>query len=302
MITGLLSDERESSEAYEELASVTDTDQPATRCGQPIITPGLSDRTLAIEPKQRDTPDDSAAALEMVVFTLSQSQERIPTGCVGLDKLLHGGFRRGEMTILYGEAATGKTTTVIQAATLAAKLGLKVIYVDSDHSFTQQRFQQIAKTGAHDASELIMLFLPETFAEQRALVETLENYVTPTLGVVIVDSMSSLYRAAFSKSASVFNLNRDLSRQLAYLGELSARSKVACIITSQVHARLSPPLGDIEPVARRAVFHFSRTILKLRNTPKPHVKDFLLERFDGSDVRSSCLVALTEGGLEDAES
>ena len=209
---------------------------------------------------------------------------------------------KGEMTLLYGEAATGKTTTVIQAATSAAKLGLKVIYVDCDHSFTQQRFQQIAKTAFQDASELIMLFLPETFAEQRALVESLENYVTPTLGLVVVDSMSSLYRAAFSHAESIFTLNRDLSRQLAYLDELSTRNKISCVITSQVHARLTPPVGDIEPVARRAIFHFPRTILRLRNTQKPHVKNFLLERIDGSDVRSNCLVALTEGGLEDAES
>lgn len=226
--------------------------------------------------------------------------EKIPTGCLSLDKLLRGGFSRGEVSLIYGEAATGKTTTVIQTATSAARIGLKVLYVDSDHSFTQQRFRQIAKTESQAASELIMLFLPETFAEQRTLVESFENYVTPSLGLVIVDSMSSLYRAAFSRAESIFTLNRDLSRQLAYLGELSATSRVACIVTSQVHARLTPPVGDVEPVARRALFHFPRAILRLRNTPKPGVKEFALERIEGSDSRgSSCLVALREAGLED---
>jgi DNA repair protein RadB len=227
-------------------------------------------------------------------------EDKIPTGCLSLDKLLRGGFSRGEVTLIYGEAATGKTTTVIQAATSAAGMGLKVLYVDSDRSFTQQRFQQITKTKFQTASELIMLFLPETFAEQRALVESVENYVTPSLGMVIVDSVSSLYRAAFSRTESIFMLNRDLSRQLAYLGELSATSKIACIITSQVHARLTPPVGDIEPVARRALFHFPRAILRLRNTPKQGVKEFILERIEGSDTRgSSCLVALSDVGLED---
>jgi DNA repair protein RadB len=227
-------------------------------------------------------------------------EDKIPTGCLSLDKLLRGGFSRGEVTLIYGEAATGKTTTVIQAATSAAGMGLKVLYVDSDRSFTQQRFQQITKTKFQTASELIMLFLPETFAEQRALVESVENYVTPSLGMVIVDSVSSLYRAAFSRTESIFMLNRDLSRQLAYLGELSATSKIACIITSQVHARLTPPVGDIEPVARRALFHFPRAILRVRNTPKQGVKEFILERIEGSDTRgSSCLVALSDVGLED---
>jgi DNA repair protein RadB len=226
--------------------------------------------------------------------------DKIPTGCPSLDKLLRGGFSRGEITLIYGEAATGKTTTVIQAATSAAGLGLKVLYIDSDRSFTQQRFQQISKTESQTASELIMLFLPETFAEQRTLVESVENYVTPSLGMVIIDSVSSLYRAAFSGTESIFMLNRDLSRQIAYLGELSATCKIACIITSQVHARLTPPVGDIEPVARRALFHFPRAILRLRNTPRQGVKEFTLERIEGSEARgSSCLVALSDSGLED---
>lgn len=235
----------------------------------------------------------------MVVFEMSTA-EKIPSGCRSLDKLLRGGFSRGEVTLIYGEAATGKTTIVIQAATSAARIGLKVIYVDSDHSFTQQRFHQIAGTESQTASESIMLFLPETFAEQRALVESFENYITPRLGLVIVDSMSSLYRASFSRAESIFSLNRDLSRQLAYLGELSASSKTACIITSQVHARLTHPVSDVEPVARRALFHFPRAILRLRNTPRQGVKEIALERIEGSDTRgSSCLIALTETGLED---
>jgi DNA repair protein RadB len=226
--------------------------------------------------------------------------DKITTGCPSLDKLLRGGFGRGEITLIYGEAATGKTTTVIQAATSAAGLGLKVLYIDSDRSFTQQRFQQISKRNSQTASELIMLFLPETFAEQRTLVESVENYITPSLGMVIIDSVSSLYRAAFSGTESIFMLNRDLSRQLAYLGELSATGRIACIITSQVHARLAPPVGDIEPVARRALFHFPRAILRLRNTPRQGVKEFALERIEGSDTRGrSCLIALSDSGLEE---
>jgi DNA repair protein RadB len=229
---------------------------------------------------------------------LTLVREKISTGCGGLDQLLHGGFRRGELALIYGEAATGKTTAVMQVAISAAKLGLKVLYIDADHSFTQQRFHQIAGPSAANISELIMLSLPETFAEQRAFIELLGNYVTPRLGLVVLDSMSSLYRAEFPKAESIFNLNRDLARQVAYLSELSANHKIACLITSQVHARLSPPVGDIEPVARRALFHFSRVILRLRNTPKQTVKEFSLERIDGSDARSSCLVALKENGLE----
>ncbi len=228
------------------------------------------------------------------------AEERIPTGCRGLDRLLRGGFARGEVTLIYGEAATGKTTTVIQAAVATARMGLKILYLDCDHSFTQQRFHQIAGRESEEISRVIMLFLPETFSEQRMIVESLENYITPTLGLVVIDSMSSLYRAAFSSHESIFSLNRDLSRQVAYLGELSSSRKIACILTSQVHARLTPPAGGIEPVARRTLFHFPQTILQIRNTPRSGVKEFDLERVGGADVaRTTCLVGLRDNGLTD---
>jgi RecA/RadA recombinase len=214
--------------------------------------------------------------------------------------MLRGGFAGGELALVYGEAATGKTTTVIQAATAAAGRGLKVVYIDSDHSFTQQRFDQIAGHRSAAISELITLFFPETFSEQRRIVESLENYVTSRLGLVVVDSISSLYRAAFSGADSIFSLNRDLSRQVAYLGELASSHNIACVITSQVHSRLTPPAADIEPVARRTVFHFPRLILRIKNTPKASVKEFVLERIEGAETaRGSCLVGLQENGLVD---
>jgi DNA repair protein RadA len=217
--------------------------------------------------------------------------------------MLHGGFTRSELALVYGEASTGKTTTVIQAATACAIKGLKVVYIDSDHSFTQQRFNQIASSRSADISELITLFFPENFSEQRRIVESLENYATSKLGMVVVDSISSLYRAAFSGAESVFSLNRDLSRQVAYLGELASSHNIACVITSQVHSRLTPPAADIEPVARRTVFHFPRLIVRIKNTAKSGVKEFVLERIDGIETaRNSCLVGLQENGLTDIAS
>ena len=224
--------------------------------------------------------------------------QTLSTGCNGLDKLLQGGIEQGEITLLYGEAATGKTTICIQASTSVATRGQKALFIDSDNSFTQQRFHQIAGDNSHSLSELIMLFFPDTFEEQRMLVESLNNYVTPRLGLVVIDSMSTLYRAAFPKTGSVFNLNRDLTRQLAYLADLTRSKKIACVITSQVHARLKPMGNQIEPVARRAIFHFPSTIIRIRNTPNPTVREFALERLKGADTRDGrCFLTLTERGF-----
>ncbi len=223
---------------------------------------------------------------------------KLSTGCIGLDKLLHGGIECGEITLLYGESATGKTTVCIQAATSIATRGLKVLYIDSDNSFTHQRFHQIAGETSYSLSELIMLFFPDTFEEQRILVESLNNYVTPQLGMVIIDSMSTLYRAAFLKAESVFDLNRDLTRQLAYLADLTRSKEIACLITSQVHARLDSVGDQVEPVARRAITHFPSTIIRIRNIPNPKLREFTLERLKGVGTKDvSCLLTLNERGF-----
>ena len=222
---------------------------------------------------------------------------------MSLDRLLNGGFGKGEMSLIYGEAATGKTTMAIQVAVTAAKMGSKVLFLDADHSFTPQRLHQIAGVQNEEISPFILLFFPETFSEQRRIVESLESYVTPSLGLIIIDSMSSLYRAAFSGPESVFNLNRDLARQAAYLSEFSSSHKLVCILTDQVHARLTPPVADVEPVARRTLSYFPQNIIRLRNTPRPNVKEILLEKAGSADKnRTSCLAVLGEPGFSDLRS
>ena len=221
-----------------------------------------------------------------------------------MDALLHNGITRSGITSVYGEAGTGKTTIALQITRQTVTQGLKVLYVDSDRSFTQQRFQQMTGPNCHNLSELVLLFFPEDFEEQRILLESLENFLTPTVGLVVVDSMSSLYRVAFSATSnSIFKLNRVLTRQLAYLSELSITRKIACLITSQVHTRLTEPIAQIEPVARRAFFHFPKTVIRLRNTQSSNAKECIVERVDGMGVLNRrCILALTDRGFIDPQS
>src|SRR5208283_1710617 len=100
-------------------------------------------------------------------WVASMTETRIDTGSHDLDSLIHDGITRSGITSIYGEAGTGKTTIALQITRQTAMQGLKVLYVDSDRSFTQQRFQQITGVNFHDLSELVLLFFPEDFEEQR---------------------------------------------------------------------------------------------------------------------------------------
>jgi len=217
-----------------------------------------------------------------------------------LDQLLGGGFPTGYLSLVYGEASTGKTTLSLQCAVAASRRSLKTLYVDSDQSFSHQRLLQIIGSGNTDVCDNIIVFLPQSFLEQSKIVESLENYITERVGLVVIDTMTSLYRAALGGSAVTFDLNRELNRQLAYLVELSSRHNLTSIITGQVRSRVDDVGWKVEPVARRTLFHWPKTILWLKSTVDTKIKEVRLERSLSGDVADKrCYLEMTEQGLRD---
>lgn len=224
----------------------------------------------------------------------------ISTLTPSLDRLLEGGFPRGHLSLVYGEASSGKTTLSIQCAVAASMKGLKTLYVDSDQSFSHQRLLQIIGPGNKDACEDIIIFLPQSFAEQSRIVETLENYVTRRVGLIVIDTVTSLYRIALGRGGGSFGLNRELNRQLAYLVELAAEHNLTVLITGQVRSTVDGLGWQIEPVARRTIFHWPKIVLRLKSTVKQKIKEARLERdLTQNHYQKRCYLEMTEKGLED---
>ncbi len=224
--------------------------------------------------------------------------ELFPIGCETLDKMIGGGLPSQALSLAYGEAGCGKSTLAMQAAVNCARRGFKAIYVDADQSFSHQRLSQIAHLDAEEAGERIIVFFPETFQEQTELIENLESYVTKAFRMVILDSVTNLYRVAILPGAKSFKLNRELNRQLAYLADLASNHDLAVLTTGQVHAMPSAEEARIEPVARRIVFHWPKVIMNLRSTARQDVKDIVVEKSFEAEDMGSCLVKITDRGVE----
>ena len=212
--------------------------------------------------------------------------------------LLGGGFPLRQISLLYGEASTGKTILSMQCALEMARKDFRVFYVDADQSFSAHRLERMI--GGPELAEKIVLFRPEDFKDQVGIVENLENVLTRTPALVIVDSITGLYRAGDGVSEKIFARNRELNRQLAHLNSLAARFTLWVLLTGQVHS--SPSGGEwlVEPVATRTLKHWSDLILRLRQTPKTDVRDCLLEKKNGIEVSGPhSLFRIDEDGIED---
>ncbi len=230
-----------------------------------------------------------------------QSTARVlPTGCSGLDKLLEGGLHPASITLVYGEAETGKTSLAIQCAVNAARLDCKVIFIDSDGSFTSRRLAQIA---SHDLSEVapkITLVQPTTFQEQELAIDRLDQYLTPNVGLVVVDTITSLYRAEFEKSKDkTFKMNRELGRQLANLAQIAKTRKISTLITSQVRSVFLQGSVVTEPVATRVLKFWSDSVLNLKPADHRNTIRAILEKHAQHVGPVNCYFSIEENGICD---
>ncbi len=223
----------------------------------------------------------------------------IPTGCGALDKLLDGGVAAEKVMLIYGEAETGKTCLAVQTAVNAARLGCKTIYIDSEGTFPSKRLSQIARHDLHEVSPMITVVKPATFKEQALIIDRLEEYLTPTVRLIIVDTATSLYRAEIGNKETTFELNRELGRQLASLAQLVRTKKLAVLITSQVHSTFTGGFVETEPVATRVLRFWADTVLNLKSTGKSHATKAVLEKHFARKTPIDCYVSMKEDGVCD---
>ena len=224
---------------------------------------------------------------------------RISTGCTSLDDLLGGGITSGSITLIYGEAETGKTSLAIQCAVNSAKNGYKTIFIDSDGGFTPERLYQIARGFSEEASSLIVIIRPKDFLEQAEVIDNLDKCVTGRLGLVVIDTVTSLYRAALGNSESLFALNRELNRQVATLAELSKAYKVPILLTSQVRESFTEEGAEVKPVATRVLKFWSDIIIGLSRTSRRGVVSARIEKPILPKEERTLMLLLGEYGIKD---
>ncbi|KPV61471.1 MAG: DNA repair and recombination protein RadB [Candidatus Bathyarchaeota archaeon BA1] len=223
----------------------------------------------------------------------------VPTGCGSLDRLLEGGLPIDGVCLVYGEAETGKTSLAIQCAINSARMDYKVIFIDSDGTFSTRRLSQIAYHDFDKIAPLIILVRPINFQEQAMAIDDLGEYITKKVGLVIVDTITSLYRAELGGPKETFELNRELSRQVAYLAQAAKTHKVATLITSQVRSAFEEEHVSVEPVATRVLRFWSDVVINLRPTGQRRVMRALVEKHPKHKHLLSCYLTIERTGIHD---
>jgi len=226
--------------------------------------------------------------------------KKILTGCGCIDSNMDGGISPETVTLIYGEPETGKSTLAAQCAANCAMQGFKTLFVDCDGMFSAKRLSQLSAGKFDEIAELIILVKPIDFREQTALVDHLLDYTAKNTGLVVFDTVTSLYRAKVSESSrKPFGLNRELNRQMALLAQTAKIQKIPVIVTSQVRAVFDEPLGGVEPVATRVLKFWADTIIAMKPSENPQVIKAVLEKTPSRAEDVACHVRITESGIHD---
>jgi len=159
---------------------------------------------------------------------------RLSSGVPLFDKLLGGGYENDVVSVIYGPGGSGKTNLCMLCAVSAANKK-KVIFVDTEGGFSIERLKQICP-DYDKVVRNIVFFRPTTFEDQKLVFEKLKKEVEKNVGVVIVDTIASLYRFELGKNRNFYEVNRNLAVQLGFLGELARKQEIPVLITSQVYS------------------------------------------------------------------
>lgn len=187
-----------------------------------------------------------------------------------LDKILNGGIEKGSITNIYGPAGSGKTNIVLCALNQVLKNGKKAIYLDTESSFSSERFQQLSDGLS---LEKINFQNIHSWEEQYKKIKNLENTVNEQIGMIVVDSLVNLYHLELDTD-DYQKTNKKLAGQYAVLSKIARKKDIPVIVTSQVYG----DQHDIKMIGSRIGKYWSKTLIELRKDHKPNQRTAIVRK------------------------
>ena len=185
---------------------------------------------------------------------------RVPIGSATLDDLLGGGLEGGAITLLFGEAGTGKTNICLQVARNVALAGRKVVFIDTE-GVSLDRMKQICGDDYDEVMKNLLFFEPHSFEDQEKLVEKASKLAESAVdvGVIILDSATIHYR--LTRKDDEKGVRKSLSPQLARLLVVARHRDIPVLLTSQVYTDIEK--GTFEPLGGHVLLHNAKAIVRL---------------------------------------
>jgi DNA repair protein RadB len=186
---------------------------------------------------------------------------RSSSGSKVIDGLLEGGWDSHVISTVFGPAGSAKSVICLLSLIAQTQAGKKVVFIDTEGNFSIERLKQL--TPDHkDVLDNTVFILPTTFEEQKKAISGLAKSLPPKVGMVIVDTISMLYRYEFGKR-EMQELNRELGEQLSQLIQIARKTGIPVLMTNQVYS--DPEAGTTRMIGGDILKYASKTIVELKS-------------------------------------
>ena len=179
----------------------------------------------------------------------------ISTGSRYLDSF----FKYEGLNIVYGEAATGKTTLAVIAALEQARKEKKVVFVDAENSLSIERIKQLAPDHDKFIDNLI-IFSPKNYYQQVKVVKKISEL--KDISLIVIDTIGVHFRMEVKKDPK--KLQQLLDWQIRTLRKISKQLPI--ILTNQVYQDLKT--GKLHMTAEKILKPWADSIFFLQKEPR----------------------------------
>ena len=223
-------------------------------------------------------------------------ETKVSSGTAAIDWLLEGGYEKGVITTIYGPGGSGKSNLLLLLIANSLK-GQKVIYVDTEGSFSVTRFMQVCREY-RKTLEKITFLKPTSFREQEDAVSKLEGLIKKDIGAIVVDTLTMLYRIEIDDDDNRSATNRLLVGQMRALLEIARKNDIPVIVTSQVYADFEDK-DKMNVVGGTIIKNMSKCMIELRKSGPNRIA--VIQKHRSIEEGRSLVFKITYDGIEEVE-
>ena len=167
----------------------------------------VEERVAAANARSDSRPALTGDGARLYADLESSDAVRFSTGVCELDRALGGGMVPGSLVLLGGEPGIGKSTLLMQVAARVAETGRPVLYCSGEESPHQVRAR-----GERLGGTVGPLYLLAETCLERVLAEV--TRLTP--GLIIVDSIQTMFSSKLESAAGTIGQVREAATQLLF--------------------------------------------------------------------------------------
>ena len=242
----------------------------------------------------------NSGTIDSLAAKRPETATKCSTGNAALNYFLAGGYEAGVVTTIYGPSGSGKTNLALLAAVRVAETGKKVLIIDTEGGIAVERISQMLenKLMKNEVLSRILFFQPLNFKDQEIVFERFKDIDWKEIGMLLVDSISMLYRLELGKAEAIFETNSSLGRQIAAAVELARRRKIPVLMTNQVYSDFDKK-DTVKMVGGDLLKYGSKCLIELKKGEG--VRALMLRKHRSLQRENEFLFRIVENGIEEVQ-